>query len=251
MDLASARLTELISHLKMHIPMLLLFAIVRWAVCLPVMCACDWCIPKKWRLFVITARRTIVMCGTLALVAIVATNPPELDICAKCAHQQVQGATTLYALLVLLFSVHWLTASLAVCVLKGVTDLVAASMPLALIVGYSACDLRKWKRWVLPYVVFISYTLTHSLACHNPNHPESTHATVFATITLFTYLGTCAFSALCGSLRSLCRRSTIHSQEWQTPSPPVSTTGDTSIRTQRVSAISRLRKRQRAQIVVT
>lgn len=248
MDPVSARLTELIANLKMQLPMLFLFAIVRWMVCLPVTRVCAWCVPKKWTTFAIQMRRTIVACGTLALVAIATTNPPELDICAKYAHQRVQGATALHALLVLLFSIHWLTASLAVCALKGVTELMAASIPLALIAGYTACELKQWKRWFLPYVVFNAYTLTHSLICHNPNHSDSTHATVFATITLFTHLGTCACAALCGSLRSLCRRSRTHSREWQSFSSPASTS-DTPVRTLHKSAISRLRKRQKTQIV--
>tara|TARA_Y100000768_G_scaffold374923_1_gene345185 strand:- start:3692 stop:4291 length:600 start_codon:yes stop_codon:yes gene_type:complete len=196
----------------------------------------------------IQMRRVIVACATVAFVAIVTTNPPELDICAKYAHQRVQGATALYALVVFLFSVHWLTASLAVCALKGVTDLVAASIPLALISGYTACELKQWKQWFLPYAAFNLYTLTHSLMCHNPNRSDATHATVFATITLFTYLGTCLCAALCHSLRSLCRRSTTHSREWQSPSP-LKSRSDKPVHVVHKSAIARLRKHKKTQIV--
>ena len=171
MESTPTRLIELSEALKAHLPVLFSFTVLRWLVWSSTACVCAPCIPRGWTDALTRWRRAAVALGTLLVFGVTARNPPAFDVCASYAHQRGQGATALFAILVLIGSNRWLSTGLAVAALKGVADLSATSVPLALMAGHAAALTQNE---LLCYLLFTGYTSAHAAACHDPR-PHRTH----------------------------------------------------------------------------
>lgn len=191
---APPRLAELASALNAQLPVMFSFAVLRWIVWSSTACVCAPFIPMRLKRALAQTRRTAMAGGTLLVVLAVAQEPPAFETCAVYVYQRGQGCVALYAITVLVSSNRWLASGLAVAALRGVGDLSAAAVPLALVAGYAACDTKG--EWPC-YLLLIVYTLAHAVACHNNSHAEFTHSTVLATIVLALYAFARAWFACC------------------------------------------------------
>ena len=101
MEGTPARLIELSEALKAHLPVLFSFVILRWIVWSSTACVCTPCIPEAWLAALTRWRRAVIVLGTITVLSVVARNPPAFNVCASYTHQQGQGVTALFAILVL------------------------------------------------------------------------------------------------------------------------------------------------------
>ena len=192
----SHQLAELSATLRVQLPILFSFAVIRWTVWSSAACVCAPCVPRRLRRMVARARRLAMAMGTLLVACAVGFNPPPLlELCSDYSHQRGQGATALLAIAALFLSNRAVASALAISALKGVSDLSSAAVPLSLCAAYAASEVEGD---VALYALFAVYTLGHALACHDNTEPSRTHATVLSTIFLLTHVTFRVWVAACG-----------------------------------------------------
>ena len=85
------RLAELAAALHAQMPVLFSFAVLRWTFWSTARCTFARCVPARIGEALHRARCLFLTSAILAMVFVVASEPPEISVCAEYAAQRAQG----------------------------------------------------------------------------------------------------------------------------------------------------------------
>ena len=155
--MALADLHELTAMLRMQLPILFSFAVLRW-------CAGAWAMfwvhlltPKSLRTQLDTLYNTAVQVHRYAVVAatllslVCFAQMPPTDVCGEYVSVRAQGMSCAIALMVLITSNRMFPMAMALATLKAVADTSASTLVLAPATAVSTLDvnLRYAMRWFI------------------------------------------------------------------------------------------------------
>ena len=131
-------LFELSAMIKMQLPILYSFCVIRWLVSVVARIGHRALTPKSLRYsaerclqVADTGRRVAFVCLNLVHIYCVLTSPPPSDVCAEYANVRVQGVNAMLALAVIFGSGNLYATGLSLATLKSVADTSSASIVIA------------------------------------------------------------------------------------------------------------------------
>lgn len=135
---------------------------------------------------VIGSVRNAVLLVSLVGLAINGLIVPPEESCVQYDAPQAIGVSAGIALIAIVTSNSLLASGLAICTLKAVSGISAASIMLAATTAFVCIEDRLGFAFFMPVVLLCIF---YTLSCYSPTHAELTHGTTLAaTLLIFYYI---------------------------------------------------------------